>query len=59
MIFKKQLQTNRYCVPYRTVSGQPDNAHVVAEVLPAELRADAEVLRQLEQLTSDFSGVRV
>src|SRR4051812_12756902 len=30
------------------MSRQPDDAHVVAEVLAAELRADAERLRQLE-----------
>jgi hypothetical protein len=29
------------------VAGQTDNADVVAEVLPTELRADAEVAREL------------
>ena len=29
------------------VARQPDHAHVVAEILAAELRADAELLRQL------------
>ena len=32
------------------VPGQPDDPHVVAEVLAAELRADAEALGQLEDL---------
>ena len=32
------------------VPGQPDDAHVVAEVLAAELRADPDLLRQLEDL---------
>ena len=32
------------------VAGQADDAHVVAEVLAAELRADAELLGQLEHL---------
>jgi hypothetical protein len=30
--------------------GEADHAHVVAEILAAELRADAEVLRQLVDL---------
>ncbi|MGX1314227.1 hypothetical protein RKD24_004346 [Streptomyces calvus] len=34
----------------RAVPRQPDHAHVVAEVLAAELRADADLLRQLEDL---------
>jgi len=32
------------------VAGEPDDAHVVAEILSAELRADAERLRELEHL---------
>ena len=34
----------------RTVPRQPDHAHVVAEVLAAELRADPETLSELEDL---------
>ena len=34
----------------RAVARQPDHAHVVAEILAAELRADAERLRHLEHL---------
>ena len=34
----------------RAVARQPDHAHVVAEVLAAELRADAELLRELQHL---------
>ena len=34
----------------RAVAGQPDHPHVVAEVLAAELRADPEALRELEDL---------
>ena len=34
----------------RAVARQPDHAHVVAEVLAAELRADPERLGQLEDL---------
>ena len=36
------------------VTGQPDDAHVVAEVLAAELRADAELSRELEDLLLEF-----
>jgi hypothetical protein len=38
----------------RAVARQPDHAHVVAEVLAAELRADAEALRQLEHLALEL-----
>jgi hypothetical protein len=34
----------------RAVARQPDHAHVVAEVLAAELRADAVLARDLEHL---------
>ena len=34
----------------RAVARQPDHAHVVAEILAAELRADAERLRHLQHL---------
>ena len=34
----------------RAVARQPDHAHVVAEILAAELRADAERLRELVHL---------
>ena len=34
----------------RAVARQADHAHVVAEVLAAELRADAGLLRELEHL---------
>ena len=34
----------------RAVAREPDHAHVVAEVLAAELRADAELLRELQHL---------
>src|SRR5581483_8550274 len=34
----------------RAVTGQADDAHVVAEVLAAELRADAELAGELEDL---------
>ena len=36
------------------VAGQPDDPHVVAEVLAAELRADAELTGQLQDSSFPF-----
>ena len=42
----------------RAVPRQPDHPHVVAEILAAELRADAEVLGQLVRTSASSSGSR-